>query len=210
MITLDTSDFLRAARNLDRAIQQLPFAFSRALNDAARETREYLVGETWPTHVTVRKKPFIAWALRTEFATKQKLYVEINDARAEGRGHLGLHDTGGVKVARSRLAIPGSYVRRGSNGVITSQRPRNLANSFVKGDVIYQRTNVARKGAKGKRRPGGKVTTAKPGLRLAYVLKSSATIKADVPFSADFERVFRQSFARHAPERIRQAFATMR
>ena len=97
---------------------------------------------------------------------------------AGNRAHLKLHDKGGVKQAQGNLAIPDRKIlsRRGAKGMTPSLRPGALANSFRKGDVIYQRIG------KGKR--------AK--VRLLYTLKASAAIKADVPFSHDFAIVMRR------------------
>jgi hypothetical protein len=41
------------------AADQMPFALSRALNDAVKDAREHLIDKTWPNHVTVRDSQFI-------------------------------------------------------------------------------------------------------------------------------------------------------
>ncbi len=217
MLKFDFSDFDRAARQMGAFADQVPFAISKAMNDSVRIARQKIITETWPQHVTVRKPAFLAWALRTEFATKTKLWVEINDERANGRGHLALHDEGGIKVARGRLAIPGKYVKRNGSGVVMGQRPRNLPNAFIKGDVIYQRVGpknpiyIKKNGKRGKL--GGSLGKSANGshvrgLRVMYVLRSSADIKADVPFHRDFERIMQAEIARAFPKRMEEAMRT--
>jgi hypothetical protein len=156
------------AHSLGAVADQIPFALSKALNDAAFATRDHLIGDVWPSAVKVRNRSFIRAALRIDLANKGKLEVSIYDAL--GRGHLALHAKGGVKQARGRLALPSARIRRGASGVIKSQKPINIANSFVKGDVIYQRAGRGRR----KR------------LQLMFTLKSAASIKKDVPFIEAF------------------------
>jgi hypothetical protein len=103
--------FDRAAAAFGRLAQtEMPFALSRSMNDAVKSTRNQLITQTWPTHVQVRNPSFIRfirWALNVKYANKRSLTVEISDEKAQGRGHLGLHDTGGVKSARALQAVPG-------------------------------------------------------------------------------------------------------
>src|SRR4051812_11825463 len=117
-LELDMSDFQRAAMNMGGAVDQVPFALSVALNEAAQATRRHLVAETWPRSVTVRNSNFMRVALRTEFSDKRNLTVSIYDSL--GRAHLKAHSEGGMKLARGHLAIPTSRVRRGASGVIQS------------------------------------------------------------------------------------------
>jgi len=198
MLKIDTSDFLRAARNLERTIDQLPFAFSRAMNDAAKATRFSLIQQTWPSAVKVKRPNFLPWALRIKFSNKRNLTIEINDEHAQGRGNLELHADGGAKTVRGRVAVPGKYIKVNGRGVPRNLQPRNLPNSFRRGDIIYQRYQETKK-------KGGK-----RGLKLMYSLKDSVRIKQDVPFHRDFERVFREEFMKAAPKRIEEAFATMK
>lgn len=193
-LQLDLASFQRRAQDLGGALDQLPFALSKALNTAAEATRERLAGETWPTHVTVRNKNFMKAALTTKGAraTKGNLKVEIYDRL--GRAHLTLHDKGGTKTARTMLAIPSSRVRRGSKGVIESQRPRNLKRAVRKGDLIFQ--------AQGR----GK----KSKLQLMYKLRRSAQQPADVPFSSDFRRFMTMYIRQAFPIAMRLAMQTRR
>lgn len=185
MLEIDLRSFQRAARDAGEAVDQVPYALSLALNEAVKVTRGHEVNDVWPAHVQVRNRSFIGAALRMEFASKRNLQVSIYDRL--GRAHLKKHDKGGVKQAKGRLAIPDRKVRRTGKGVTAKQRPAALPNSFRKGDAIYQRV-----GPRGRR------------LQLMYVLKPSATIKADVPFAAEFATTMRREInARFGPAMVR-------
>lgn len=191
-LLLSTKAFDRWATQIGGALNQVPFAMSKAMNDAAFATRTKLIEDTWPAHVTVRNKGFLRGALRVEKASKHSLAVAITDKAIQGRGHLALHAKGGTKPAKTMLAIPDRKVGRGAHGVVKSQLPRNLKNSFRKGDIIYQRV-----GAKGHQK-----------LKLMYVLKRSAAIKADVPFHADFKRFMLAELQTSFPKAMAYAMGT--
>lgn len=195
-LQFDMREFERRARSIAAAEDQIPFALSRTLNDAAEIARSNLIDETWPRHVQVRDRNFLRAALTTSGrrATKRNLTVEIYDKL--GRAHLGLHSKGGIKQAKGRLAIPDQKVkaRRGSKGVPKSLRPSALPNSFRKGDAIFQRM-------------GGKKN---PHLRLMYVLKPTANQKADVPFDIDFRSIMLREVRSRFGVRMREAMRTRR
>lgn len=193
-LRFDFSDFERVARNMDAFADQIPFALSRAMNDAADDTRTKLIEETWPTHVQARNRSFMRAALTTkgQRATKRKLQVTIYDKL--GRGNLSLHSKGGTRQAsRGTIAVPSRVVkvRRSGKGVPAGLKPRALPNSFRKGDSIYQRMPKTKK--------------VKAHIRLMYTLKPSVRISPDVPFEADFRSTMqRRVFERFGP-RIREA-----
>lgn len=192
MLTLDLREFERAADRMNAARDQVEFALSVAMNDAAKVTRQHLITQTWPRNVEVRNRNFIRAALNIDWATKRSLKVGIFDRL--GRAHLKLHATGGAKQARGRLAIPTKRVVRTGKGVRTSQRPGNLARAVVKGNRIFQ--------AQGK----GKNSK----LHLMYVLAPSARIPKDVPFTEDFARVFADEARRAFPSAMAKAMRTRR
>lgn len=196
MLTFDFAEFERAARRLGSAPDQVAFAISAAMNDAIKKTRATLIEETWPKYVEVRNRRFLGWALRTEYATKRNLTVEINDARAQGRGHLALHAKGGVKPARGRLAIPSKMVaaQRGSSGVPKRLRPASLKRAVVKENLLFL--------------PEGRGKNAK--LRLAFKLRRQAPIKKDVPFVEEFQRVMRAEMSKSLPAAVMKAMSTRR
>lgn len=193
-LKLDVRAFEQMAWMVGDAADHLPFVISRSLNTAAEKTRDTFIKDTWPSHVQVRSKSFLAAALTTrgERATKSSLKVTLYDKL--NRGNLALHNKGGVKVAKGKLALPDRKIkgRRGAKGMPAGLRPKALPNSFRRGDVIYQRA------AKGRR------------LKLMYTLKSSAPIKADVPFTSEFERVMRRELTAAFPAAMREAMRTRR
>lgn len=172
-LEIDTSAFLRRADDLHDQIDQVPYALALAMNAAAKKTKQKLVEETWPSHVTQRNKSFIGRALQTNFANKRNLTIEIYDSL--GRAHLKLHDTGGTKTAKGRLAIPPpGTVKRGAGGVRKSQRPHSIIINTPKRALrITDRGLFVGKGGR---------------LRLMYAFKQSANLPADVPFEDDFRQ----------------------
>jgi hypothetical protein len=193
-LQIDVRSFEAAAREIGGNLDQVPFALSQAMNDAVRKTRRKLVEQTWPNSVHVRNERFLNAALRMSFSNKGNLTVSIYDYL--GRANLPLHAKGGVRTPRGKLAIPGTTIRgqRGPRGIPEGLKPRNLPNSFRKGDVIFQRMG---------RGPN-------KYLRFAYLLKPSAHIPKDVPFFRDFADSIMAETARAFPERFRSAMRTRR
>ena len=208
-LTFDLRDFQRVARQMQAFEEQIPFALARALNEAAEVARRELISTTWAQHITVRNPNFLKAALTTKGAraTKRNLRVEIYDKL--GRGNLSLHDQGGTRRGQGALAVPTSALasRRGSKGIPKGMRPKTLPKSFAKpgksGDMlIFQRTGSYKK--------AGKRALAQDNrhLKLAYVLKPSTPIRADVPFHADFNRVMRREMPRQFQVFMQKAMET--
>jgi hypothetical protein len=128
----DADGLIKAAEQWGAAADQMPFALSRALNDAVKDARKHLVDKTWPDHVTVRNSQFIGWALHIEFSDKYNLEAKIYD-QSKGNVHLKLHDEGGVKTAQGRFAIPTKAVTLTPRGERNDQKPANLHNKVVIG-----------------------------------------------------------------------------
>ena len=192
-LQIDAAEFERKVEDMGAAFDQMPYALSLALNDAAFDTRRKLVDDTWPQHVTVRNSGFIGYALRVEKSDKYNLRVAVYD-QSNGSTHLRLHAEGGTKTARSNFAIPTPAVKLTAHGVRASQRPRALANSFRIGNSIYQRKG------RGKNKKLVRMFTLAPTVRQP----------ADVPFQQDFETAMRTSVALHFPDRMMQAMRTRR
>ena len=190
----DASQFYDAARNLSAAADQVPYALSRALNDAGVDTQNLLIQSTWPRSVQVRNPTFMRAALRHKAAMKHNLAFEIYDAL--GRASLALHAKGGTKTPRgAHFAIPVGATR-GAHGVAKRDRPAAL---------------IARTPARELRITGSGIFTGSGGrLKLRYVLKASTPQPADVPFHQDFEYSMRQGLRTGFPLRIRQAMQTRR
>ena len=209
MLTFDFKDFERAARDMDAFADQIPFALANAMTSAAFRTKEALVTETWPQHVNVRNARFLKASLNIEKARKSNLRIAIVD----GLGHASLVGLarGGTKTARGNIAIPDDKLnaRRSGRGVPKGMRPRNAPNTFrvagkKGGEVIYQRVGkYAKAGTKSRAKDGR-------GLRLLYVLKPTAQIKAEVPFDRDFEHVMSAEVRRLFPAMMQKAMQTRR
>jgi hypothetical protein len=194
-LQFNTVDLERVAKRLNGAMDQVPFALSLALNQAVRETKQYLVEETWPQHVTQRNARFINSALDYTTCHKDLLRVEIFDKL--GRAHLELHDKGGTKIGKRRLAIPpqGS-VTRTSSGVRKSQRPAAIIASTPRRALRITATGIF----VGK---GGR-------LHLKFSLLPNAKQPADVPFAEDFRFMMTKLVAASFPAKMAKAMSTRR
>lgn len=194
-IKIDLTPFLVQTYRMNAAIDQMPYALSRAINDAANDAYQYLIEETWPKAVKVRNASFLRWALRTKFSTKYDLRVEVYDNTSDQRAHLALHAEGGIKTPKhTEIAVPTTAVHRGSGGVFKNQRPHDMPNKVVKGNKIYQ--SIGR----GKNKH----------LKLMYVLTPRARQPKDVPFHEDFEAIMMESAQKHFKDRMMQAMSTRR
>src|ERR1700712_1934465 len=106
MLTLDLRALERAADAVKATRDQLPFAISLALNNAAAATETRLARETWGTHTANRNKGFFKAAMAIDMATKGRLSVALYDSK--GRAKIALHAHGGTAVVKGRFAIPTS------------------------------------------------------------------------------------------------------
>jgi hypothetical protein len=193
-LQLDMKAFEQAAKRLNAAADQVPYALSRAMNDAVRETRERLANETWPTHVTVRSSTFMRRALQTVFSNKYNLTVIVYDALQHA--NLFQHAFGGVKrVSTRNIAIPlKNWVKYTAHGVSAVQLPRAIIANTPKRALRITPTGIF-VGEAGR-------------LRLRYKLQPTAQINADVPFQEDFIRFMREATEKAFPQRIAEAMAT--
>lgn len=185
-------DWERETRRIDGAFDQIPYALSESLNGAVFNARAVLVQDTWPQHVTMRNRGFINSMLRVVKSTKRNLRVEINDEKANGRGHLALHARGGAKVAKGRLAIPpkGTVVRTAS-GVRKSQKPAAI---------------IARTPKRALRiTAGGIFIGIKGKLVLKYLFRRSVQQPADVPFDEAFQDAMRRAVKADFPRQMKAA-----
>jgi len=194
-LQIDCGAFERRAKLLHAQIDQVPYALALVMNRGAKNTRQALIQDTWPSHVTQRNQGFIGRALRTSFASKRNLRIEIYDSL--GRAHLKLHDVGGTKRAKGRLAIPPTgVVTRTSSGVRKNQRPHAI--------VVNTPARALRITAKG-------IFVGKGGrLQLMYAFKSSASQPADVPFDEDFRRAMTVELRTSFPAALATAMRSRR
>jgi hypothetical protein len=171
-LKIDTSAFAKRAEELHEQIDAVPYALALAMNRAVENTRNALVQDTWPKHVTQRNSGFIGRALRRGAkASERNLRVEIFDSL--GRAHLKLHDAGGGKTAKGKFAIPvtGS-IKRTAKGVPKNKRPAVIiANTPKRALRITDRGLFVGKGGR---------------LKMLYAFRTSTSQPADVPFEQDF------------------------
>lgn len=191
MIKIDLTEVEKIATGLGAASDQLPFIMSLALNKAAFAARKELVSSTWPRSIVQRNKSFINAALRVRTSTKNDLSVEVFDYL--GRAQLLRHAKGGTKLPKGRnLAIPSRNIKLGPKGVPVSKRPRNLKNSFVRNNKIFQVVG------KGKTRR----------VKLVYFLRPSVRVPKDVPFYEDFQKTIRRELENNLPQAVVRAMST--
>jgi hypothetical protein len=193
-IEFDYRQLEQYALSLNARVDQIPFALALALNRSADVTRNFLIKQTWPTHVVQRNASFIAASLTTKDARadKRSLSVEIYDKL--DRGHLQMQAKGGTRTPKGRghLAVPVSTIKRTSRGVPSNLRPKNLATkAFRIRDMLYTRDR------KGK-------------LRLLYSLKTATRIPKRVPFYEDFAASMERELRRTIPLAVARAMATAR
>jgi hypothetical protein len=192
-VKLDMRDFERAALSAGQALDQVPFALSQALNDAAKVARREIVDTIWPQSVTVRNRAFMGWMMRTDFADKRNLKVRLYNR--EPREFLPRQAEGGTKLPHRgrQLAIPGTIVKRAmtSRGVPPGLKPRDLPNSFRRKNAIFQRVGKDR-------------------LRLMYILESQANVPKRFPAHEAWDRIMRSEVMRAFGPRMQRAMRTRR
>jgi hypothetical protein len=193
-IEFDYKQLEQYALSLNARVDQIPFALALALNRSADVTRNFLIKQTWPTHVVQRNASFIAASLTTRNARadKRSLSVEIYDKL--DRGNLQKQAKGGTRTPKGggHLAVPVSTIKRTSRGVPSNLRPKNLSTKAFKiRDMLYTRDK------KGK-------------LRLLYALKTSTRIPKRVPFYEDFAASMERELRRTIPLAVARAMATAR
>ena len=195
-IQLDFSDFERKANELSAAADQIPYALSRSLNQAATDAQTVLIVQTWPKSVTMRNSSFMRAALRRKDSTKHNLTVEVYDSLR--RANLKMHAIGGTKSPKgAHFAIPNQTdIKRGSSGVGKAYRPSAL---------------IARTPKRALRITSRGIFVGKGGrLHLKYALKSSTPQPANVPFYDDFRTAMVNGVRTAFPDFIKQAMKTRR
>jgi hypothetical protein len=195
VVKFDYSDWERKAKELSAAADQVPFALSRALNQAAEDAQTVLIVNTWPQHVKQRNSTFMRAALRRVNSTKHNLTVEVYDQLH--RASLAMHAHGGTKSPKgAHFAIPEGDIKRGASGVRKAYRPAALiANTPKRALRITPRGIFVGRGGR---------------LQLKYALKSSTPQPADVPFIDDFRTAMINGMRTSFPYWIKQAMKTRR
>jgi hypothetical protein len=171
-LKIDASAFELRAKQMNASMDQLPFAMSTMLNEAAFAARRVLTESTWPRHVTQRNKTFISASLRVATSTKANLAVMIYDTL--GRGHLREHaKSGTITPYQSRnFAIPiKGRVQRTARGVRLRDRPYNLATNSKRSVRFTSKGIFVGQGGH---------------LTMFYAFKRAVFLKKTVPFHEDF------------------------
>ncbi len=205
MLTVNvSSNYKKLSRSLDQlGKKQLPFAFSKTLNDTMFAVRKHVVEKTYPRSVQVRDRRFFSAIMRIDKSHKTRLTTTLRDI--EGRDYLQVLTKGGIKRPRGggHLAVPSEQVKtkRTGKGVPARLRPRKIVASprgFVGktrtgAPVIFERKHLR------KRYP----------LRVVYYLANSGRIPKQFPFYKDAERITRavspKLFSRNFSHAIRTA-----
>ena len=192
-VEFDFNELGKFASSLGARADQIPYALALAMNRSADVTRQFLIKQTWPTHVTQRNASFIAASLTTSHAraSKQSLAVEIYDKL--NRGNLQMQAKGGVRTPKSkgRLAVPVTGVPRTSRGVTSRLKPRNLKTA------VEIRGNLFTRDGRGR-------------LKMVYALKQQTKIPRRVPFYEDFATSMERELRRTIPLAVQKAMSTAR
>jgi hypothetical protein len=196
-ISFDFREIEAWAKKLSVAADQIPYATSRAINDAVFETRKVLVDELWPHSVHARNPQFPSVVLHVDKSTKQNLSASIRETR-ETSAPLMLHAKGGTRQSKhGDFAIPMPWYRAGK------QTQRGLRKSASAREII------ARTPKRALRITDRGIFIGESGrLRLAFVKKQTIKVPKDVPFFETFAVEMRRRLFERLPSRLIGAVAT--
>jgi hypothetical protein len=189
-LKIDLRQMRELADDLGVAQDQVRFAASKTLNDGLFQARDELADVTWPRHVEQRNPQFPKSVLHLNRASKSNLHVELVETKGS---ILEDHDKGAVRHAAHRFAVPTTQYRAGKmtqHGLAARARP--AANRSVR--IM----------------PDGRVFIATKGqrLKLAFVLKPSVNIKADVPLTQAFVDTVLRTFDSELESNLLRAMKT--
>jgi len=207
-----TSNISAVTKALDAfGKNQLPFAMSQALNDAAFAVRKDTIERVWPKSVTVRKQNFMKAMLMpirgTNRATKKKLTAIVQNYPTGGRHkeYLQRLATGGTKtvIDGRNITIPAvnSNLRNAHGAVPKSRRATALLN---------------RKGVFRNKLPNGqefiarRTTKKRYPLQMLYLLEPSGKIKKEFDFYDEANATARKAFGKNFSRRFANAKRTAR
>ena len=175
---------------------QLPFATSKALNDAAFAVRNTIVEDTFPRSFNVRNKRFAGVAFKVDTAKKRNLEARVFDRL--GKDFLSMQESGGTKRPRgNNIAIPTDEIRVTGRGVAKARRPRQILQSGKRAFKTRSKTGqeiIAQRRGK-KRYP----------LKVLYVLEPQAKINPRFPFYAVGVNLAQKTFDKRLPIRFKEA-----
>ena len=193
---------------------QIPFATAMALNDTARNVRDRIINDTWPSGITQRNDRFMKAALTPiskrnseVWATKRNLRAIVGTTRTKmRRDYLQRLTEGGTKTPRGRhLAIPSkdnNVTRLGGGAIKKADRPRQLLN---RKNVFIQK--LVRSGDMAIMRRVGK---DRYPLQMLYILEPSGQIKKQFDFYEDANSTARRAFDKNFAQGFAKAKKSMR
>ena len=185
--------------------KQLPFAFSKTLNDTAFQVRKTVTGPTYNRAFDVKNRKFAGQSFRVFKSTKRKLEASVTQVKVRQlyRGNLKMHAEGGVKRPRAgNIAIPSDKIKakRTRTGRIgQANRPRQLLEkprTFIAVMPSGKRGIWQRRGKK--RLP----------IDLLYTLDKSVRITKEYMFFEDGSKVVRKKLQRNFSKAFDQAMKT--
>ena len=173
-INVDVDECIKDTQSFFR--DQLPFAFSKALNDTIFDVRNHETNVVYPASFHVRNPAFPGRIWRvTQKATKALPVARLE--QVADLDWITRQAEGGTKAPShgGNLAIPVNEDMRRSGGAIAkAQKPLNLKRKFIRQvhgkKMIFQR-----------------VGRGKGEIKLKYVLQMSAHIAPRFPFFATAE-----------------------
>jgi len=189
---------------------QIPFATSRALNDAAFAVRKDTIERVWPDSVTVRNPAFLKAVMMPirgdNRATKRKLVATVQNYPTGDRHkeYLQKLTKGYVKtpVNGNSIAIPAKDLRmRARGGTTAANRPRRLLDrpKVFRNKLPNGQEFIARRVGK-QRYP----------LQMLYLLEPSGVIKKKFSFYEEANATARKAFERNFRKRFAEAKRTAR
>ena len=195
------SNFKQLNRSLDDiGRRQLPFAYSKTINDTMFAVRKHVVEKTYPKSFEQRNKRFFNAILRPKYSKKNDLHARIFDA--VGREYLERHTKGGLKVGRGNIAIPSTQTKslRGATGRIPKRlAPRKLVDTprgFI--GKVRNQPAILQRASKKKPYP----------IKVVYLLEKTARIKKSFPFYEDAFRITRNMMPRFFKTNFNNAMRT--
>jgi hypothetical protein len=189
-------EFEQLADDLGVAQDQVAFASMRTLNDAMFAYKDELSTVIWPRHESVRNPHYPSAVLHVDKATKLNLTATLRETKGV---ILAEHDVGSTRHATDQFAVPMPQYRAGKetqHGLRADARLRAILAKPNARRVVRIHDNRVYIGVKG------------PKLRLAFVLKPSINVPADVPITQSFIDFVKKYVNDELPDALQAAMRT--
>lgn len=197
-LSFDLREFKRAAKQFGAAADQVPFALSVALNDAAEETQE---AETREIDASFdRSTPFTRKAVGRTYAKKRSLRVEVFIKTIQAK-YLGLEVEGGVRTPKKRaLPVPGKGMKLNRYG--------NMPKGAVGKRAAKANTFVGKPHGRDDDLPAGIWQRTKKGLKLLVLFTDKQTYRPRYDFYGKFETAMRRELPPRIADGVRKVIKT--